>query len=285
MILQFTGMKASLLLICIGIGCLSTSAQYFYNDILGTGDNKKNFSILQKEKIKKVTVKAYDSQGELIDDFVLYQEIDATKKILTTYSKTNLTDASILEARYNSLGLPVQITDSSEGGSTRTSYEYDSRGLLLQMSSLAIQQEQKENAVFEKRIYSYSSNQIPVTMMRIKGNTDTMQVVFLPAENGMPGEEQWFKDGNKIESWYYYYDAKNRLTDIVRYNAAAKKLLPDYLFNYDEAGNIVNKVTIVSGTSNFRIWQYRFDERGLKVEESVMDRQRKPEGKLVYEYK
>ena len=88
----------------------------------------------------------------------------------------------------------------------------------------------------------------------------------------------------KMETWFYYYDEGNRLTDIVRYNAAAKKMLPDYLFGYDGQSNLSSKVTVQPGTGQFRIWQYKYNEGGLKTEETVLNRQRQPEGRLVYFY-
>ncbi len=282
--MQITAIKVSLILFCFTLCGLSTKAQYYYNDLMGTEANKKNFSLLQKEKIKKITVKAYDAEGEEIDDFVLYQEVNPKKRTLTTFSKTNLTDASILETTYAFTGLPETALDSSECASTRTFYQYDSNGRLTYMFSRAIQSEQSENIVSEERIYTYNQNNTLSTMIRIKGNSDTMLVTLIPDEHGLPAEEHWKKDGKKIETWYYYYDAQNRLTDIVRYNDAAKKLLPDYLFSYDEPGNLTTKVTVIPGTGAFRIWQYRYDERGLKIQESVMNKQRKSEGKLVYTY-
>ena len=282
--LQITGMKVCMTLLCFTSVGLSTSAQYYYNDILSTEANRKNFTTLQKEKIKKVSVKAYDTQGEIIDDFLLYQEVDGSKRTLTTYSKINISDASILETKYTVKGLPEFARDSAEGGSTRTSYQYNEKDQLVSMNSLSVESEQKENVVTEERKYVYNDSGIPESLVRIKGGTDTMHVTFISAENGLPGEEQWFKGNKKIETWYYYYDAQHRLTDIVRYNAVAKQLLPDYLFSYDDGGNIINKVTVLPGTGEFRIWQYRYDERGLKTQETVMNRQRKQEGKLVYEY-
>ena len=40
------------------------------------------------------------------------------------------------------------------------------------------------------------------------------------------------------EKTYYYYDGKNRLTDIVRFNTKARRLLPDYMFEYTENNQV-----------------------------------------------
>lgn len=282
--LQNTVMKFSLLFLGIALLHFSLSAQYYYSDILTGKDIQSHFSNLEKHKLKKVTITAYDAGNEVIDDFILYQEIDRNKRTLTTYSKSNLSDASILETGFNEAHLPIYVLDSSEGASTRTFYQYDAFGRVKILESVSMQSEQQENVVSEKRIYTYNAGGVPETMFRIKGNTDTMQVNFVATENGLPGEEHWIKSGKKIETWFYYYDDQNRLTDIVRYNAAAKKMLPDYLFGYNETGQLSSRVSVQPGTGDFRIWQYTYDNRGLKKEEIVKNRSRQTEGKMVYAY-
>lgn len=282
--MQSKGMQISQLIIVFFLLYLPAKAQYFYNDILVTNDNRLHFEKLVNSKVKKVTVKAYQNDGEEIDDFILRQEVDLKAGTITTYSKTTFSDASILKTTFNNNRMPVAVLDSAEGASTTTRYIYNTEGLITTMESFSVQSEQKENVVTETRQYFYTNKGMPQRMYRISGGTDTMTVLFTPSENGLPGEEAWYKAGEKIETWYYYYDERNRLTDIVRYNAAAKKMLPDYLFGYDGAGNLSSKVTVQPGTGQFRIWQYKYKSGGLKTEETVLNRQRQPEGKLVYFY-
>lgn len=263
---------------------LPAKAQYFYNDILLAAQNKTHFEKLISSKVKTVTVKAYQNDGETIEDFVLRQEIDLGSGTLTTYSKTTFSDASILKTTFNSNRMPVLVLDSTESASTTTRYSYDNAGRIISLGSVSVQSEQKENIVTELRQYTYNEKGMAEKMLRINGGTDTMTVMFTAAENGLPGEEAWYRGGQKIETWFYYYDEKNRLTDIVRFNAAAKKMLPDYLFGYDEKNNLTSKVTVQPGTGQFRIWQYKYNAGGLKTEEMVLNRQRQPEGKLVYVY-
>jgi hypothetical protein len=282
--LQNTGMKFSLMFLGCLLWHISLQAQYYYSDILGGKDIQTQISTLIQYKVNKVSVTAFDAGNEEIEDFILYQQINRDKKTLTTYSKSNLSDASILETGYNEQHLPIYVLDSSEGASTRTSYQYDAMGRVKVLESVSIQSEQQENVVSEKRIYTYNTNGVPETMLRIKGNRDTMQVNFIATDNGLPGEEQWIRAGKKVETWYYYYDEQNRLTDIVRFSAAAKKMLPDYLFGYDETGNISSRISVQPDTGDFRIWLYSYDSRGLKKEGIVKNRSRQPEGKMVYTY-
>lgn len=263
---------------------LQASAQYYYNDIFVAQDNQKNISKLVRYKISNITIKALDPDGSEAINFYLNQKVDVAGKTITTFSKSVFSDASILETRFNTAFQPVSVLDSSDGASTRTSYNYDAAGLLQTMQSTSVQIEQKENVANELRQYRYSKKGIPVEMIRTKDGRDTIRVTFMPSENDLPGEEQWYKDGKKIETWYYYYDEQNNLTDIVRYNSAADKMLPDYLFGFDAQGNMTSKVTVQPVTGAFRIWQYIYNTRGLKTQEIALNKDRKEEGKLVYTY-
>lgn len=260
------------------------NAQYFYNDILLAAQNKTHFEKLVRSKVKTVTVKAYQNDGEEIDDFVLRQEIDLGAATLTTYSKTTFSDASILKTTFNKNRMPVTVLDSAEGASSTTRYTYNPAGQIISLSSVSVQPEQQENIVTEVRNYQYNAKGMAEKMIRIKNGTDTMTIVFTEAENGLPGEETWYRGEKKIETWFYYYDDKNRLTDIVRFNALAKKMLPEYLFGYDEKNNLASKVTVQPGTGQLRIWQYKYNAAGLKTEEIVLNKQRQQEGKMAYIY-
>lgn len=263
---------------------VNASAQYYYNDIFIAQDNQKTFSKLARYKISNITIKALDPDGSEAINFYLNQKVDLTEKKITTFSKSVFSDASILETRFNKAFQPVSVLDSSDGASTRTLYVYDDAGLLQTMQSTSVQIEQKENVANELRRYRYNEKGIPVEMIRTKDGRDTISVTFVASENGLPGEENWYKDGKKIETWYYYYDEQNNLTDIVRYNAAAGKMLPDYMFGYDASGNMTSKVTVQPVTGAFRIWQYTYNTRGLKTQEIALNKDRKEEGKLVYNY-
>lgn len=269
------------LLLCCSV---NVSAQYYYNDIFVAQDNQKTFSKLAQYKISNITIKALDPDGSDAINFYLNQKVDLAERKITTFSKSVFSDASILETLFNKAFQPVSVFDSSDAASTRTLYNYDDSGLLQSMQSTSVQIEQRQNVANELRQYRYNDKGIPVEMIRTKDGQDTISVMLKPSENGLPGEEQWYKDGKKIETWYYYYDEQNNLTDIVRYNSAAGKMLPDYMFGYDANGNMTSKVTVQPVTGAFRIWQYTYNSRGLKTQEIALNKDRKEEGKLLYTY-
>ncbi len=270
----------SALLIC----CTYLQAQYYFNDIVSLKRNEEYYEKLMALQIRQVSVKAYETDNTEASDFYLKQEVNPAKKTLTTSSKSSFSDASILETTFDEQGRIQQVFDSSQGGSSYINYRYNASNQLVEMKSRALEQAQQQNVVNERREYSYNEKGMPVKMLRINGGKDTMYVEFIAAQNQQPGEEQWWKNGMKIETWFYYYDEANRLTDIVRYNQVVKQMLPDYLFGYDEEGKLTSKVAVQPVTGSFRIWQYQYDEKGLKTKETVMNKQRQPEGKMLYTY-
>jgi hypothetical protein len=104
-------------------------------------------------------------------------------------------------------------------------------------------------------------------------------------EHGNIIEEHWKRKNITFETYYYYYNDKNQLTDIVRFNKRVQKLLPDFLFEYDAAGRISQMIQVPPGSSNYSIWEYHYNDKGLKLEEICSNRQKQLLGKIVYSYR
>ncbi|HWJ30170.1 MAG TPA: hypothetical protein VNS32_26785, partial [Flavisolibacter sp.] len=83
---------------------------------------------------------------------------------------------------------------------------------------------------------------------------------------------------------YYYYNSNNQLTDIVRYSNRAKRLLPEYMFEYSSTGQVIQKITVPENSSDYLIWRYQFDTRGLKTKEVIYNKQKQVTGKVEYQY-
>ena len=98
-------------------------------------------------------------------------------------------------------------------------------------------------------------------------------------------EERNYRRGVLTDPIYYYYDDKNRLTDIVRFNYKANRLLPDYLFEYDNNDRVIQKITTTSGLNlGYLTWRYVFDERGLKTKEALFNKEKQLQGRIDYSY-
>ena len=121
-------------------------------------------------------------------------------------------------------------------------------------------------------------------MLRIVNDIDTTYVSFTIDAKGNVTEEYSTRKGVKSEPVYYYYDANNRLTDIVRYNTKARKLLPEYMFEYSADNKVIQKITVPANSSNYIIWRYQYDAGGLKTKEAVYDKYKALTGKIEYIY-
>ncbi|MBK9533501.1 MAG: hypothetical protein IPO42_17265 [Chitinophagaceae bacterium] len=118
-------------------------------------------------------------------------------------------------------------------------------------------------------------------MYRIKNGRDTSLILFSPDEKNNVSIEKDTKSGT---TYYYYYDSKNRLTDVVHMNPFTQKMLPDYVFEYNNAGLITQMTSTEEGGSYYYIWKYTYSN-GLRVREKCYSKERRLLGTIEYEYK
>ena len=92
--------------------------------------------------------------------------------------------------------------------------------------------------------------------------------------------------GVRSEPVYYYYNENNQLTDIVRFNKKAKRLLPEYMFEYSEDNRVIQKITVPANSFDYLIWRYQYNQQGLKTKEAIYskDDKRKQLGRIEYQY-
>ncbi len=264
--------------------CVSNSyAQYYLNDIVNAERSEKQFALMKQLNIRKTATTSFDPDGSKTENFELFQELDKSTNRLSTYSRSNYTGTSVLTSTFNNDGRLASVIDSSSSIVNKSVYTYRTDGKLQELKMLSGDSAQYY-AMTEQHVFEYNASGQPQSMLRIKNNTDSTHVVFVASENGKPGEEQWWNNNRKTETWFYYYDTQGRITDVARYNARAKRILPDYVYEYDNAGNISQQTTVQPSTGQYRIWKYTYDSRGLKIREDVLNKYKQPEGRIEYSY-
>lgn len=280
-------MKSILVLLSVLLAS-QLQAQYFYNDIAGTQETNRQMKIYQTNKVRTVSASGYDKQGVKANDFSEFQEVKENGAALKTSSFTKL-NKTVIYARYDNQGRIISSTDSSTGIENITSYEYDGTGKVSRIQNTSKDPSNNFNQT-ETHQWIYGADGKPSKMWRIiKSNpaaiADSLEIRFVTDEDGNTAEERTFRKGIETGYLYYYYDDKNRMTDIVRYNSKLKKLLPDFMFEYDDSDRVIQKITTTSSrTLGYLIWRYIFDEKGLKTKEALFNDDKELTGKIEYTY-
>ena len=259
----------------------SAFSQYYYKDLVTTQQANDQYALLQKNGIKKVTLESFDGNSSETAGFTGVQQVDLKKGTVTTTTSTTVIGDSYLKTTFNAKGLLSSTEDSAQNASSRGSYEYDAEGRLVKISSTNSSDNVKTT---ETHSWRYGADGKPTEMIRVRNNSDTTRVTFTLDEIGNVVEEKVIRPNLPIAIVYYYYDAQNRMTDIVRFNAKANRLLPDYMFEYDEAGRLKKMVVIPEGSNEYQTWYYQYTPNGLKRMELCYDKQQQLLGKVQYEY-
>jgi hypothetical protein len=257
------------------------SAQYYFNDILTTRQTNKQYKLLKDNSIQQVIAKSFEADGTLSEDFSLTQQLSQNNTVITTTSEHTGSSKTISISQYNNNKIKKTI-DSSDNIKSTTTYTYNNNDLI---SITALTEDVfMNNASTELHQWIYE-NSIPVKMLLIKNSTDTTVVEFIKDSLGNIAEERWQKKGRTAETYFYYYNEKNNLTDIVRYNIRAKRLLPDFMFEYDEKGTLVQAIQVPQSSADYLIWRYVYGPGGLKLKELCYTKSRQPMGRIEYSYK
>ena len=267
----------SLLLVSI-----NSNAQYYYQDLVGISDMIQQMKVYAANKIQKVSSTGYTPNGAVSSDYNETQEINPDFQQLRI---TTLVDKQISRVTYkfDEQGRLQSLTDSSSGIKSISVYIYDKSEKLIEITNTMKDSLQDFNQT-ETHLWIYNNNK-PEKMWRIINKTDSLEVRFKTDENGNVTEEQNFKKGKGSDPVYYYYDNKNRLTDIVRYNAKAKRLMPDYMFEYDNSNRVIQKITTVSNLNlGYLTWRYLYNENGLKTKEALFNKEKQLQGRIDYSY-
>jgi hypothetical protein len=270
----------SLPLILFSLFAASSQAQYYYKDIIGTKETADLIKNYRNNKVTRVLLTSYDAENTKSDDF--YVEQLYSNQVLKTVTRSGVTDESILISYSDVNGNVLRTVDSSETMTSTSTYNYTSDGQLLSVVSNSTDSSHKTSQT-EEHLWEYNNGKIS-RMLRIKDKKDTAYITFKFDDKGNIIEEQSTRKGISSEPVYYYYDNNNRLTDIVRYNNKARRLLPEYLFEYSPANQIIQKITVPANGSDYLIWRYQYDNRGLKIKEAVYNKQKQLTGKIEYQY-
>jgi len=274
-------MRSLLTLACVFLFS-STYSQYYFNDIVSTQISNEQYKLLRINKIKKIKAASFEADNSLTEGFLLEEEISIDGKRITLNTVLTGGKQSVTNRVYE-LGKLKRTQSNSNKIDNKTDYTYNEKGQLQKLVFTTTDTAQKTVST-EAHEWQYDEKGQALSMLRIKNKEDTTFIVFIKDELGQVAEEHWKKKNRNLETYYYYYDAKNQLTDIVRFNARLKKLLPDYLYEYDANGRVSQMTQVSMSSASYIVWKYTYNEKGLKQMEAGFDKEKKLVGKIEYTY-
>ena len=260
------------------------NSQYYYKDLVAAADIIRQMKTYTANNIQKVTAKGITPEGGSASDFSEVYEINANGTVLKITTMVNKVVSSLRHS-FNDRGLLISTVDSAVNVKSTSTYTYDANGKIISITNAATDADSSGDfSQTEVHQYVYKNGKLD-KMWRIINKTDSLEVRFVTDENGNVLEERNFKRGVLSDPIFYYYDDKDRLTDIVRFNYKANRLLPDYLFEYDDNDRVIQKITTTSGKNlGYLTWRYLFDEKGLKTKEALFNKDKQLQGRIDYSY-
>jgi len=260
----------------------AANSQYYYKDLVAAADITRLMKTYSANNIKNITAKGITPEGGASSDFSEVGEINGTTLKVTTNNNKAI---ATLKYNFNDRGQLISSVDSAINVKSTSIYTYDANGKIISISNSATDADSSGDfSQTEVHQYIYKDGKLD-KMWRIINKTDSLEVRFVTDEHGNVIEERNFRRGVLADPVYYYYDDKNRLTDIVRFNYKANRLLPDYLFEYDDNDRVIQKITTTSGKNlGYLTWRYLFDEKGLKTKEALFNKDKQLQGRIDYSY-
>ncbi len=258
-------------------------SQHYYNDLVMSNEIVKKRAVYQANKVRSVKMISYDNNNQPIEGFGGSQAVASNYATITTETSTSLSGKDEITHYFNEKGQLSQSIDTTDGNKVVIQYTYDANNRISGITNTSFSP--GGYTTREQHLWFYNAAGKPEKMLKIKNGTDTTNVTFKLDEKQNVGEERSVHNGVEQPVVYYYYDDKDRLTDVVRYNNRAKRLLPDYIFEYDEAGRIAMMLVTTSGGADYQKWLYKYDERGLKLKDECYAKNKMLIGKIEYSYK
>jgi hypothetical protein len=228
-----------------------------------------------------VGITSLDANNEATPGFICTQEVSSDYSSIATITKSANTPESTLTTYYDRNGRLLKTVDTSDTYKSTTDYGYNEKGQLITLYNNSVQTDNQVTAS-EKHIWTYAGN-TATQMLKIKNETDTTVVNLTADEKGNITEEKSVRGKQSLPSVYYYYDSAGRLTDIVRYNQKAGRLLPDYVFEY-KYERIFSMLFVPTGSNDYQKWIYNYNSNGLKASETCYDKKRQVVVKINYSY-
>src|SRR5687768_9537292 len=172
--MKTTGSIAAILLLLFSC---AVHAQFYYKDQLVPRQSMQQLQQFKASKVKAVKLTSYESTGAVTEDFTGEQAVNTNYTVITTFTKSKISDSSELTTFYNAGGQLVKTVDTTDGFKSTTEYSYDSNNRLVNITNFSTSPGQVTEQ--EQHVWTYTSKGIPEKMLKIKNKIDTTYVTFV----------------------------------------------------------------------------------------------------------
>ena len=256
-------------------------AQYYYKDLVSNAQVVSDMKSYKENKIKKIVLKSFEDNGSESNGFFCEKKLNKDYSKSELYTRADISAASLFTSTFDKDGKLLNTYDSSLLSVTQIIYTYNSDNLISRINStVRSSDEDFGNEIKEDHFYKYENGK-PSKITRVKNGRDTTDILLALDDNGNVAIEKDTKNGTKF---FYYYDAKNRLTDVVQANEYSQNAKPNYIFEYNNAGLITQMTAVEEGSKSYYVWKYSYDN-GLRIKERCFTDERKLMGSIEYQYK
>lgn len=257
-------------------------AQYYYTDIINNRQVMTDLAVLKEKKVKGVKVTSMEATGEETEGFICRKKINRDFTEVEIYTATNESYPNTFISYFDKPGVLQKTIDSSEAGATTVEYLYDALGRVISVnSSKHFATDDDAGVVTEKHLYKYDDTGILRQMLLIKNNRDSVLYGFEADESGNTIIE---KNSKTSEVYYYYYDEKNRLSEIVHRYSYQKNLFTESSFEYNDIGQLSKMVTSEKEGAYYFTWRYNYED-GLRTNERCYSKEGRMMGSVEYTYR
>jgi hypothetical protein len=269
------------LIILLGVG--SSYAQYYHKDIWSNLQSAKELALLKKENLHVVTIKSFEEDGSPSPGFYCERRIDKNYQKSEMFSKSNITSEALTIAYYTPGGQLLENIDSNATSTNHTRFEYENGKIKRLVFTTRANDD--SSGLQESHDYEYDASGKLKKMTRKKMNVVYSTVNFKTDDKGNVLSETEYINGKKGREFYYYYDDKNRLTDVVHEDPFARKPLPNYMYDYNALSQVQEMINTEEGNNNYYLWQYTYNANGLKTSEKCVSKEKRLLGSVEYRYR
>src|SRR5215475_14332834 len=153
------------------VSFLSSKAQYYYKDIIGTQSINQTIKLYWDNKVVAVEATGFDGEGVKNTDFSETHNFFPSNGLLKI-STRNKTSIDRQNYRFNSRGLLSSILDTSSGDISTTTYTYDNNNNPVLIKNVVTD---TDDSIYENEVHQwfYNPDGKPVKMLRIINDRDT----------------------------------------------------------------------------------------------------------------